>query len=583
MLHAQTEAGFFLDTVDVNVINIEVVVTDKDGNPVTGLTREDFTLLEDGQPVELSNFFAVDEGQVKEEGTPEGEAPDEMSPLAGPETQRLQLVVFIDEFNIRPENRNRIFEGLRDYLEGRADPADRVMLVRGGARAKVEQGFTNDTGLLIEALDRMQMRTGRASEMDVEYRMLMRQLASASLYQPGQGGGGGAFTVENPNSFAAAINEAERLAQQIAVVSERRFQRVRATVETVQQFIHTLAGMRGRKAVLYVSDGMPVRTAESLVEAWNGKYSNWMTTTGQQGLTRQMVALNSLDFDASSELERLVAEAAANRVAFYPISNQARGGARQFSAEIAGSGTVTGGSPGSRDASTIENFNREDALLQMADGTGGLAYTRSGNVGGLLNRVRQDFRSFYSLGYLRAPDETIDFHRIEVRVASDNVKVRYLKGYQELDPVEHLRDLARSALHHDLASNPLEVRLSPGEPKSLGGRRYQVPVMVMVPFDRLLLVPQDQKHVGRLIVTVVALDEDGDQSEPQEILVPIEIPNDRILEAAAGAAAYPMELEMKKGDHRISVGVRDDLAQVDATVSLELRVGPGPEEPVLQR
>ncbi len=218
----------------------------------------------------------------------------------------------------------------------------------------------------------------------------------------------------------------------------------------------------------------------------------------------------------------------------------------------------------------------------MADGTGGLAYTRSGNVGGLLDRVRQDFRSFYSLGYLRPPDAEIDFHRIEVKVAAGKVDVRYLKGYQESDPVEHLRDLTRSALHHGLASNPLEVRLAPGEAKPLGGRRFQVPLMVMVPFDRLLLIPQDDRHVGRLILTVVALDEDGNQSDPQEVLVPIDIPNDRILEAAAGAAAYQMELEMRRGDHRISVGVRDELARIDATVSLDLRVGPGPDETAAQ-
>ncbi|MFQ5350653.1 MAG: VWA domain-containing protein, partial [Thermoanaerobaculia bacterium] len=486
----------------------------------------------------------------------------------------------VDEFNIRPESRNRIFDNLRDYLHDRADPADRVMLVRAAGQARIEQGFTNDVGLLDAALERMESRTGRAMELDVEYRLLMRQLRNASLYEPGQGGGGGAFTVENPNSFAAAINEAERLAQQIAILAERRYQRVVATVETLEQFIHTLAGMRGRKAVLYVSDGMPVRTAESLVEAWIGKYASWMTTSGQQGLSRQMVALNSLDFDASSELRRLVAEAAANRVAFYPISNPGGRGGAGLSAEIGGSGTMAGGGPGSRDVATIERFNREEALLQMADGTGGVAYTRSRNVGGLLDLVRQDFHSFYSLGYLQPPDEEAGRHRIEVEVARDDLEVRYLKSYQERDPVEHLRDLARSALHYDLVSNPLEVRLSPGEPKSLGGRRFLVPVMVMVPFDRLLLVPQDGKHVGRLILTVVALDQDGGQSTPREILVPVEIPNDRVLEAASGAAGYPMELEMRSGDHKISVGVRDELAKVDATVSLELRVGPSPKESV---
>ena len=51
----------FIDTVDVNVINVDVFVTDKDGHRVTGLTQDDFELLVDKRPVAISNFYAVDE------------------------------------------------------------------------------------------------------------------------------------------------------------------------------------------------------------------------------------------------------------------------------------------------------------------------------------------------------------------------------------------------------------------------------------------------------------------------------------------------------------------------------------------
>ncbi len=44
----------FIDTLDVNVVNIEVFVTDKQGNPVTGLTRGDFKVYEDGRPIEIT-------------------------------------------------------------------------------------------------------------------------------------------------------------------------------------------------------------------------------------------------------------------------------------------------------------------------------------------------------------------------------------------------------------------------------------------------------------------------------------------------------------------------------------------------
>ena len=48
------------ETVDVNVVNVEVVVTDKKGNPIHGLSQGDFELIEDGRPVEIANFYSVD-------------------------------------------------------------------------------------------------------------------------------------------------------------------------------------------------------------------------------------------------------------------------------------------------------------------------------------------------------------------------------------------------------------------------------------------------------------------------------------------------------------------------------------------
>jgi hypothetical protein len=49
----------FGEAVDVNVVNVDVYVTDKSGQPVTGLHRDDFELLEDGKRVEVTNFEAL--------------------------------------------------------------------------------------------------------------------------------------------------------------------------------------------------------------------------------------------------------------------------------------------------------------------------------------------------------------------------------------------------------------------------------------------------------------------------------------------------------------------------------------------
>ena len=54
---AAQPTDMFVDTVDVKVVEIDVVVTDRRGRPVGGLGREDFEVSVDGAPVEVANFY----------------------------------------------------------------------------------------------------------------------------------------------------------------------------------------------------------------------------------------------------------------------------------------------------------------------------------------------------------------------------------------------------------------------------------------------------------------------------------------------------------------------------------------------
>ena len=48
-----------VETIEVKVVNVDVVVTDRAGNPVTGLTKNDFVLFENGKPQEITNFYEI--------------------------------------------------------------------------------------------------------------------------------------------------------------------------------------------------------------------------------------------------------------------------------------------------------------------------------------------------------------------------------------------------------------------------------------------------------------------------------------------------------------------------------------------
>src|SRR6185436_10511244 len=91
----------FGESVNVNVVNVDVYVTDKSGQRVNGLTKDDFEITEDGRAVTISNFYVVQGGKALVAGAEPPAAPGppakaaQARPAPLPEDQRLRLIVYI--------------------------------------------------------------------------------------------------------------------------------------------------------------------------------------------------------------------------------------------------------------------------------------------------------------------------------------------------------------------------------------------------------------------------------------------------------------------------------------------------------
>ena len=130
-------AATFFEPYKVPLVSVEVVVTDKDGNAIRGLTREDFQVFEDGAPVEISHFFVSD---------PEVEVIDLASFQDGlPENfrQELYLALYFDDSNIDYQRRVSALNHLRDFLEQPLPSNVKAMLHRYDGSPHVECGFTD--------------------------------------------------------------------------------------------------------------------------------------------------------------------------------------------------------------------------------------------------------------------------------------------------------------------------------------------------------------------------------------------------------------------------------------------------------
>lgn len=553
----------FFESVDVAIANIEVVVSDENGDAVTGLTREDFEVFEDGQKVELTNFFAVENRQVEgvDEATLDG------SPAFGPETRQLFLVVYIDNLNIHPLSRNLAFESLRTFLKERLQPGDQVMIVDFDGSLEIAQKFTGDVAKLEATISRLEQESGRTYARTAELTHILRMIERARLTPRPQVDTG-------VSEFLAAQQIAIDIIYDIRKYIDGAYDDVQTTVQALNRFTASLAGLPGRKAILYLSDGIPTRVGEPLVQAWLNKFEFWAANNLRDqevdATTLQMMPRNT-----TLAFQRLVDQASAQKVAFYPLSSQRGQGAGAINASASGSIAADGDGPYASNVRTIDSFNRESSLLLMAGATGGVAYTRSSNLADLLDRMVEDFSTFYSLGYAPLAPGDGEFHRVEVKVRRPGLKVRHVRGHRQVDPTRQMENLTLSALFYDFEQNPLQASLASGQYNETVGGKYRVPVLLKIPFENLVLLPQEGRFAGRVMVYVVVQDEQGNVSPFQHVLLPIEVPNDRYETAMQQEMAYLMDLVMEKGKHRVSIGLHDEIAKVKSTVYLDVSIGQG--------
>ena len=549
----------FFETVEVNVVNVEVYVTDKKGEPVTGLTAEDFEIYEDGEPMEITNFY-VARGEAA--ATPEIEVPaaPAAEPAAAgpdlppPDDQQLNVVLFIDNLNIRPASRNRVLDALRGSLFFQLGPGDRVMLASfNGGAVEIRQGLTGDPDQLVPAIEELIQVNPRGAHSQLDRLAILRELQQTDLEQDASAGGVGL-------SQGGTIDW-EGMRMGIQAYAEREYQKIARTVDVLTDFVDALSGIPGRKALIYVSDGLSLHPGEALLHAWDAKSGGGRSAVSVESLAR--------DYDATGLFEDLGRHANANRVTFYTVLASGGQAATLTPAERSAFFSLdqptTLGQVWNERLEAMETSNLRGSMKIMADATGGLATLSTTAIGSALQRLRRDFETYYSLGYVPPDPAASVNHKIKVKARDKSLRVRHREGYRARTTDERMTGRVQSALMFDSEDNPLGVVVGFGDEKKDEKGRYLVPITVKFPIANLLLLPQEHFHEGRVSIFVGARDSQGGTSPIQKMPAPIRIPNDKLLTALAQVAGFRVTLMMNEGEHSVVVGVRDELGNVEST------------------
>jgi len=552
-----TAGSLFIDRVDVNVINVEVFVTDSQGQRVTGLGREDFELFEDGEPVEISNFYAVArEDRVIEEVEKDSreilEEPPKTKLRPLPEDQQLNLLVYVDNFNIRPQNRKRVLGDLEDFLEDRMSQGDNVMLVSYNRGIDVLEPFTRDRQAITRGLEKLSKQSTYRQIDDLERRRIIRTM----LGRPSSG-----------TDFATDTDDLSSAYQMLRSYVQSTRLDLRLSAQTMRDTVRSLAGLPGRKAMLYVSDGLPQRPGAELYQLLVDMFG-----TNSRDVPGGFVdpSIEALKEDESHLFDRIIREANAHQVTLYTLDARGHGSESTLSAEYS---DLSAGAGGSTAMDSLRSVNLQEPLLAMAADTGGTAVINTFNFDTALATMAGDFDSFYSLGYRSPRGGDGRYHEIEVRVKRPGLKVRHRTGYVDKPEVERVADRALSSLLLDLEKNPLAIALDFGEPEKKGRNRYLLPILVRIPFDQVTLLPEGELHKGKLKIFLVVQDEEGNISDLFDFDYPLEVPSAQIDQAAGQEIGYRTTLEIRGGTPKLAVAVWDELSGTESYVSTRVLVG----------
>jgi VWFA-related protein len=174
----------FAESIDVEVANVEVYVTGRDGRPVQGLSRVDFELFVDGHKVEIVNFSEVAEGSAvpsKELPSKEpapipvaGAESPETKPAPPPEPPPLSLVVFVDNANLRPAGRKRVLRQIQSFFDSAVGPRDRVMLVTHDQGLNVRRPLSPGKESLTADLQKLEKLAARGFQQDIQFRQTVQ-------------------------------------------------------------------------------------------------------------------------------------------------------------------------------------------------------------------------------------------------------------------------------------------------------------------------------------------------------------------------------------------------------------------------
>ena len=479
--------------VEVNYVEEDVRVVDRDGNFVRGLKQEDFQVLEDGKPQKVQAFGLVDI-PLSRPRKPLFLGPDALpiEPDVAVNKQvldgRLYLIV-LDDYHVAPLRTHNVRNIARRFILEKLGPDDQAAVVVTSGLRRASQDFTQNRRMLLEAVDNFVGQKMPSSAVERNEK-LSRQLDSKGLPTDDAGD---PLTIDPANRFVEDDNAQQRMHQ------------ARQSLNSLRSIAEWMSAIQGRrKAIVLVSEGVD--------------YNLYDIFTGSDPAQFNFANFNFVQ----QETWDTISAASRSNVQIYPIDPRGLTTMGQEDIDISG---LAADAYGLGPRMLMQELSTSQAnLRQLAEETGGVAFVGRNNFDQAFDRIVQENSTYYVLGYYSTNDRRDGKMRdVTVRVAGyPAAQVTYRKRYaaprgraprntaagKPLDPAKGLTSELFQTMASPLPKTGLQLRVSAITKKGIGNIT-DVEVLIDALGKDLTFTEKDGTFSNRLSVSIGMFNKEG--------------------------------------------------------------------------
>jgi VWFA-related protein len=568
---------------EVTYVDVDVVVTDEKGNFITGLTRDDFQVFEDGKPQKVEMFSFVEIPVERQSRYVFADRPVQVDtqsnrqPFAG----RLYVIV-LDDLDVSSLRTAHVKKSAKEFVDRYMGANDMAAVIHSSGRTDAAQEFTSNKQLLHAAIDKFigrRMRSITLERLDTYYQHLLEntsdQSSSDDANNEPQSTDPGGHSRMDPTEF-------ERGYRAIGVLD---------TLKNTAEFLTTVRGRR--KAVIFFSEGIDY----PITDAFGSASATDVIRATQDAIT--MAARANVNFYTIDPRGLVGMTSEWMEMQGGGAPEMAGGPAMRTPGTNAPITGILGGTGGAFDAQSelmAELMLNQGSLRELAEQTGGIASVNTNSLTSAFERIVQANSRYYVLGYY-PPNHPRDgrFHKIEVKVNRPGLRIEARRGYasprgrtvEERKRDEEARrakearrpngDKTSSALR-DVLTSPLQqsglnftVHAAPfrNTPKEAS-----VALAIELDGNKLPYAPPNEKGLvaNKIEMSFFGLNDNGKALAGTRTELDLTLrPETRDRVTANGVRVNP-RINLPPGRYQLRIGAREQIGGLSGTVFYDLEV-----------